>query len=92
MKKECKEIIGNLYQYHIINKDIKNRKVITHSLLLKSMEPHRKRVHDLIESAAQRKHEKSKWDINPPKRPTPEAIKAAQPKEHPEVDYNLFDR
>ena len=56
------------------------------------MEPHRKRMHDLIENAAQRKNEKSKWDINPPKRPTPEAIKAAQPKEQPEVDYNLFDR
>ena len=56
------------------------------------MEPHRKRMHDLIENAAQRKHEKSKWDLTPPRKPSPESIKAAQPKEHLEVDYNTFDR
>tara|TARA_R100000781_G_scaffold113148_1_gene81167 strand:+ start:424 stop:699 length:276 start_codon:yes stop_codon:yes gene_type:complete len=91
LKKECEEIIGNLYQSHIINKDPKKLKVITHSLLLKSMEPHRKRMYDLIETAAKRKNEKSKWDINPPKKPSPEAIKAAQPKTE-EVDYSTFDR
>ena len=55
------------------------------------MEPHRKRMYDLIETAAKRKNEKSKWDINPPKKPSPEAIKAAQPKTE-EVDYSTFDR
>ena len=56
------------------------------------MEPPRKRMHDLIEQAAQRKDEKSKWELTPPKKPSPEAIKAAQPKPMGEVDYNLFDR
>ncbi len=56
------------------------------------MESHRKRMHDLIEQSAEKRNEKSKWDLKPPKRPTPEAIEAAQPKPIPEVDYNLFDR
>ena len=68
------------------------KRITAHSLLLKSMESHRKRMHDLIEQSAEKRNEKSKWDLTPPRRPSPESIKAAQPKEHPEVDYSTFDR
>jgi hypothetical protein len=56
------------------------------------MELPRKRMHDLIEQAAQKKDVKSKWDLTPPKRPSAESIKAAQKKPITEEDYNLFDR
>ena len=56
------------------------------------MESHRKRMHDLIEQSAEKRNEKSKWDLTPPKRPSPESIKAAQPKPAIEVDYSTFDR
>ena len=65
---------------------------MAHSLLLKSMEPHRKRMLDLIQQAAQKKDVKSKWDLTPPNRPSKDAIKAAQPKDIIEEDYNSFDR
>jgi hypothetical protein len=56
------------------------------------MELPRKRMHDLIEQAAQKRDEKSKWDLKPPKRPSREAVKAAQPKPTLEEEYSLFDR
>jgi hypothetical protein len=56
------------------------------------MELQRKRMHDLIEQAAKKRSEKSKWDPVPPRRPSQEAVKAAQPKPTLEEDYNLFDR
>ena len=64
-----------------------------HSLLLKSMEPHRKRMyHDLIEDSARRKDERSKWDLIPPKRPSQKDIEAAKFKGNLEEQYRLFDR
>ena len=81
-----------MYQSHIINKDPKKLKVITHSLLLKSMEPHRKRMHDLIENSAKKKDEKSKWDLTPPKRPSKKAIEMAQSNRSLEDQYDLYDR
>ena len=56
------------------------------------MESHRKRMHDLIEQSAKKRNEKSKWDLTPPRKPSPESIKAAQPKPTMEVDYSTFDR
>ena len=56
------------------------------------MQLQRKRMHDLIEQAAQKRGEKSKWDLIPPKKPSQEAIKAAQPKPTMEEEYSLFDR
>ncbi len=56
------------------------------------MESHRKRMHDLIEQAANKKDVKSKWDLTPPKRPSQDSVKAAQRKPTIEEDYNLFDR
>ena len=81
-----------MYQSHIINKDPKKLKVITHSLLLKSMEPHRKRMYDLIENSAKKKDEKSKWDLTPPKRPSKKAIEMAQSNRSLEDQYDLYDR
>ena len=64
-----------------------------HSLLLKSMEPHRKRMyHDLIEDSANRKNERSKWDLVQPKRPSQKDIEAAKFKGNVEEQYRLFDR
>ena len=68
------------------------KKGMAHSLLLKSMESHRQRMYDLIEQSAEKRNEKSKWDLTPPRKPSPESIKAAQPKEEIEVDYSTFDR
>ena len=68
-------------------------KTTAHSLLLKSMEPHRKRMyHDLIEDSARRKDERSKWDLIPPKRPSQKDIEAAKFKGNVEEQYRLFDR
>ena len=69
-----------------------SRKEMAHSLLLKSMESHRQRMHDLIEQSANKRTEKSKWDLTPPRKPSPESIKAAQRKPEVEVDYSTFDR
>jgi hypothetical protein len=49
-------------------------------------------MHDLIEQSAEKRNEKSKWELTPPKKPSLASVKAAQPKPAPEVDYNLFDR
>ena len=56
------------------------------------MESHRQRMHDLIEQSANKRNEKSKWDLTPPRKPSPESIKAAQRKPEVEVDYSTFDR
>jgi len=49
-------------------------------------------MHDLIEQSAQKREEKSKWELTPPRRPRQEDIAAAQPKPNLEEQYNLFDR
>ena len=56
------------------------------------MQLQRKKMHDIIEQAAQKRDEKSRWDPVPPKKPSPEAIKAAQRRPTLEEDYDLFDR
>ena len=64
-----------------------------HSLLLKSMEPHRKKMyHDLIEESAKRKDEGSQWTLKPPKRPSQKDIEAAKFKGNVEEQYRLVDR
>jgi len=69
-----------------------SKKGTAHSLLLKSMESHRQRMHNLIEQSAEKRNEKSKWSLTPPRKPSPASIKAAQPKADLEVDYSTFDR
>ncbi len=56
------------------------------------MESHRKRMHDLIEQAANKKDVKSKWEAIPPKRPSQRDIEIAQSKGNLEEQYNLYDR
>ncbi len=63
-----------------------------HLLLLKLMEPHRKKLNDLIEQAAKRRNVSSEWDTTLPKKKSQNEFEVAQVKGNLDEQYKLFDR
>ena len=56
------------------------------------MEPHRKKLNELIEQAAKRRNVSSKWDTTPPKKKSQNEFEVAQVKGNLDEQYKLFDR
>ena len=56
------------------------------------MEPHRKKLNDLIEQAAKRRNVSSEWDTTLPKKKSQNEFEVAQVKGNLDEQYKLFDR